>query len=72
MADPLVVTINHKLGKEEALRRLKEALGKARESSSVITVDEDRWSGDGMDFGVRALGQAASGNIQVAHDHVRL
>ena len=32
MAEPLVVRIPHKLGKEEALRRVKPALGKASSS----------------------------------------
>ena len=72
MSEPLVITIDHKLGKDEALRRIKPALGKASESFPVLSVDEETWSGDRMDFRVRALGQAASGNIQVAEDHVRL
>ena len=72
MSEPLVITIAHKLGKDEALRRIKPALGKASESFSILSVDEERWSGDRMDFRVRALGQAASGNVQVADAHVRL
>jgi hypothetical protein len=57
MADPLVVTIPHKLGKDEALRRIKPALGKASASFPVLTVEEEVWSGDSMIFRVRALGQ---------------
>jgi Putative polyhydroxyalkanoic acid system protein (PHA_gran_rgn) len=38
----------------------------------VLKVDEERWDGDRMIFRVRALGQAASGHIDVADDHVRL
>lgn len=72
MSEPLVITIAHKLGKDEALRRIKPALGKASDTFSVLSVDEESWSGDRMDFRVRALGQAAFGNLQVADDHVRL
>jgi len=72
MAEPLVITIAHKLGKDEALRRIKPALGKASESFPVLSVDEETWSGDWMDFRVRALGQVASGNVQVDEDQVRL
>jgi Putative polyhydroxyalkanoic acid system protein (PHA_gran_rgn) len=72
MAEPLVISIAHKLGKDEALRRIKPALGKASANFPVLSVDEEKWSGDGMDFRVRALGQAASGNVQVTDDHVRL
>lgn len=72
MPDPLVITIAHKLRKEEALRRLRPTLSKAQESFAVISVDEERWSGDRMDFRVRSLGQTASGNVQIAEDHVHL
>ena len=72
MTKPIVIAIAHTLGKDETLRRIKPPLGKASESLTVLTVDEERWSGDSMDFRVRALGQVASGNIQVADDHVRL
>ena len=57
MTEPLVVTIPHKLGKDEALRRLKPALGKASASFPALAVEEEIWSGDSMSFRVRALGQ---------------
>jgi hypothetical protein len=72
MAKPLVVTIPHRLGKEEALRRIRPALGKASESFPVLTVEQEVWSGERLDFRVRALGQVAAGNVQVADDSVRL
>jgi hypothetical protein len=72
MSAPLVVSIPHRLGREEAVRRLKGGLGRAAASVPVLNVDEERWEGDQMFFRVRALGQAASGHINVAEDHVRL
>jgi Putative polyhydroxyalkanoic acid system protein (PHA_gran_rgn) len=72
MSEPLVVTIPHKLGKEEALRRLKPALAKASSSFPLLEVEEEIWSGDRLDFRVRALGQLAAGNVQVGDDNVRL
>src|ERR1700748_1445890 len=72
MSAPLVVSIPHRLGREEAVRRLKGGLGRAAASVPVLHVDEERWEGDQMFFRVRALGQVASGNVQVAEDHVRL
>jgi Putative polyhydroxyalkanoic acid system protein (PHA_gran_rgn) len=72
MSAPLVVSIPHRLGREEATRRLKGGLSRAAASIPVLVVDEERWDGDRMDFRVRALGQAASGHIDVADDHVRL
>jgi hypothetical protein len=72
MAEPLVITIPHKLGKEEALRRIRPALGKAAESFPVLKVEQEIWSDDRLDFRVRALGQVAAGNVQVTDDNVRL
>jgi Putative polyhydroxyalkanoic acid system protein (PHA_gran_rgn) len=72
VAEPLVITIPHKLGKEEALRRVKPALSKASGTFPVLKVEEEVWSDDRMDFRVRALGQVAAGNVQVGADTVRL
>jgi len=66
------VSIPHRLGREEATRRLKGGLSRAAASVPVLQVDEERWEGERMFFRVRALGQAASGQIDVAEDHVRL
>jgi hypothetical protein len=72
MSAPLIVSIPHGLGREEATRRLKAGLTRVATSVPVLTVDEERWEGDRMVFRVRALGQAASGHLDVADDHVRL
>jgi hypothetical protein len=72
MSAPLVVSIPHRLGREEATRRLKAGLTRAAFSIPVLKVDEERWEEDRMIFRVRALGQAASGHLDVADDHVRL
>ena len=72
MSAPLVVSIPHRLGREEATRRLKVGLTRAASSIPVLKVDEERWEQDRMIFRVRALGQAASGHLDVADDHVRL
>ncbi|MBU6461679.1 MAG: polyhydroxyalkanoic acid system family protein [Bradyrhizobium sp.] len=72
MSAPLVVSIPHRLGRDEATRRLKSGLTRAASSVPVLKVDEERWDGDRMIFRVRALGQAASGHLDVADDHVRL
>jgi len=72
MPQPLIVSIPHRLGRDEATRRLKGGLSRAAASVPVLQVDEERWEGERMFFRVRALGQAASGQIDVAEDHVRL
>src|SRR5258708_32961572 len=72
MSAPLIVSIPHRLGREEATPRLKAGLTRAVATIPVLKVDEERWEQDRMIFGVRALGQPASGHLDVADDHVRL
>lgn len=72
MPAPLVVSIPHRLGRAEAARRLKTGLGKAAASLPVLQVEEERWDGDRMNFRIRALGQVATGLVDVAEDNVRV
>lgn len=72
MSTPLVVSIPHRLGREEARRRLQAGLTRAAASVPVLKVDEERWDGDSMMFRVRALGQAAAGRVDVEDAHVRV
>ena len=72
MSAPFVVSIPHSLGREEAARRLKSGLGRATASVPVLQVEEERWDGDRMNFRIRALGQIATGQVDVAADHVRV
>jgi hypothetical protein len=72
MSAPLVVSIPHRLGREEATRRLKAGLTRAATSIPLLKVDEERWQDNRMVFRVRALGQAAAGHLDVEDDHVRL
>jgi hypothetical protein len=73
MTQPLVVSIPHRLGKAEALRRLKEGMSRARtDFTRLISIEEESWNGDSMTFQLRALGQGAAGTIHVLEDQVRL
>ena len=73
MPEPLVVIIPHRLGKDEALRRIKDGVTRARaEFSALITLEEERWEGDRMSFKVRSFGQRAYGAIDVYEAGVRL
>ena len=72
MPAPLVVSIPHSLGREEAMRRQKTGLARAAASVPVLSVDEERWEDNRMIFRVRAMGQAAAGHVDVAEDHVRV
>jgi hypothetical protein len=73
MARPLVVMIPHHLGKAEAVRRLKSGLLELRPSfSRLLTIEEETWNDSQLRFRLSALGQVATGTIEVADDHVRL
>jgi hypothetical protein len=73
MAEPLVVVIPHRLGKDEALRRIKDGLGRAKtEFARLITLEEETWTGDRLTFQAKSLGQRASGTIDVYETGVRL
>ncbi|UDL95189.1 MULTISPECIES: polyhydroxyalkanoic acid system family protein [Lichenihabitans] len=71
MSKPLVVSIPHHLGKQEALRRLKDGIGYLKTNqSNRISVLEDKWLDDRLEFLVGAMGQTASGSLDVADDQV--
>jgi len=73
MSEPLVVVIPHRLGKDEALRRIKDGLGRAKtEFDWLLSLEEEVWTGDRLAFRVAALGQRASGTIDVYEAGVRL
>ena len=72
MSAPLTVSIPHQLGREEATRRLKAGLTRAASGIPILKVEEERWQDNQMFFRIRAIGQVASGHIDVADDHVRL
>jgi hypothetical protein len=73
MSKPLVVSIPHRLGKDEAARRLKSGIASARTNyGHLFAVQEETWDGNHLQFKVSALGQAASGSIDVLEDHANL
>ena len=72
MSRPLIISISHSLGKAEALRRLKGGMERTIVHIPVMKVDEQAWSGDRMTFRASALGQVASGTIDVGESDVRL
>ena len=71
--DPVVVvTIPHRHGKAEALRRVKAGLDDARKRyAAQLKVAEENWEGDRLRFRVAVLGQSLTGAIDIADDSVR-
>ena len=72
MSRPIVVSLPHRLGKAEALRRLKASFSGAELGAGPLFVFKNQWSGDHLDFRASMLGQTTTGTVDVAEDHVRL
>ncbi len=72
MSRPIIVSIPHSLGKAEALRRLKGGMERVLGHIPIMKMDEQSWSGDRMTFRASALGQVASGSLDVGESDVRL
>jgi hypothetical protein len=72
MSRSLVVLISHQLGKPEAIRRKSGLAGVQQNLSWLLAAHEEVWAEDQLRFRVSALGQVASGTIDVNDDHVRL
>ena len=73
MSDAVSIVINHRLGKAEALRRLRD--GMARGSGHLgpmLAVEQESWEDDTLLLRLRALGQPASARIEVLEDTMRI
>lgn len=69
MADPFVATVQHRLGREEAKRRLQSGFVEARRHLPGL---EETWRDESMDFRLSVMGQAVSGRIDVLDDCARI
>ena len=73
MSDIVTVIIGHRLGKVEALRRLKEGFARTNgHLGSTIAMEQETWQGDTLRFRMRALGQSAAASIEVLEDALRI
>ena len=71
--EPLVVTISHRLGREEAKRRVADGLDAVRtEVMRYVKTLEYSWSGDSLDFRAVLLLQTITGRLEVGDDFVRI
>jgi len=71
MSKPVVVSVPHRLGREEAARRLKAGFARAgSQFAGILNISEQTWSGDRLTFQASALGQHASGTLDVQDDQV--
>ena len=73
VSDCVTVVVGHRLGKVEAVRRLKEGFARTRgQLGQMIAIEQETWEGDTLRFHLRALGQTATGTIEVLEDALRI
>ena len=73
MNDTVSVIVAHRLGKVEAVRRLREGLARTNGHLGVmVAMEQETWRGDTLFFRMRALGQIAAGSIEVLEDALRI
>ena len=73
MSRPLVVTIPHRLGQQEAVLRIKAGLSSVQTRfGRLFCLQEQTWADNRFQFTLTALAQSVSGDIEVFDDHVRL
>ena len=69
----LTLETPHELGREEAVRRLKEKFGAAREAySGQVGEMSEQWDDHTLSFGFTVLGMAISGTMAVDDSAVKL
>ena len=76
MGRPISVTIPHRLGKDEARRRIQEGFSSIQHNmtagwGAMISVEE-RWEDDRLHFGAGGLGQKVSGQLDVLAASVQI
>jgi hypothetical protein len=73
MSEPFTFTISHRLGKDEAARRLRKGFAELpTHITPLFRINDQRWSGERFDFSLSALAQLITGSIEVADDSVRV
>lgn len=74
MAKPVSITISHELGREAALRRLRDGIDRIRDKLGMVKMQlvEEEWSGNALQFGVAALGYTVRGRLEVEEALVRI
>lgn len=70
MADPVIVDIPHKLGREAARARLAGGVGRLGDMFPGGGSVQERWDGDSLHFTLSAMGQTVASRLDVFDDKV--
>jgi len=73
MSQPLIVSIPHSLGRQEAKRRLDSGISRLRpELAGLVSSLDYSWEADRLNFRASAMWQTITGAIEVLDDAVRI
>ncbi len=73
MSQAFTVSVSHNLGAADARGRIQNGIQQFRSGlGSKLSICEETWTGNHLDFKVGALGQVCSGTIDVLDNQVRL
>jgi putative polyhydroxyalkanoic acid system protein len=73
MSQPLIVSIPHRLGRDEAKRRLDSGISRLRpELAGLVSSLDYSWDEDRLNFRASAMWQPITGAIEVLDDAVRI
>lgn len=71
--EPITVTISHRLGRDEAKRRLDRGIGEIRSQLGALVKTLDHsWDGYRLDFSASAVMQTITGRIDVHEEFIRV
>ena len=71
--EPVTVTISHRLGRDEAKRRIDSGLGTIRQELAQFVKSLDySWENYRLDFRATAMFQTITGRIEVYEDFVKV
>jgi hypothetical protein len=73
VSERVSVIVSHRLGKAEAVRRLKDGFARSPgQLGGMIAIEQGTWEEDTLSFRMRALGHTAAGTIEVLEDTLRI
>ena len=72
MSNPLTVDLPHKLGADEARRRIERNVGKLTDHIPGGAQVSSRWTGNRLDLDIGAMGQQVAAEIDIQESVVRL
>lgn len=73
MPEPITITISHRLGRDDAKRRLEDGLGHIRgQLAAFVSSVEYGWTEYRLDFSVTAMRQSINGRIDVEDRVIRV